>query len=781
MRVALVSPYSWSQLGGVNDHIAALAAELRRLGDDAVIMAPFDPPGLLTRLTHGSAPARPDVPDVPLGRSVSVPANGARSNLCLSPWGVARLRTEIRRGGFDVVHVHEPVAPLIGPAVPFDERRPIVATFHAYSTSALPNLFARALGARRVFNRIAERIAVSTAAEWTGRRWFGGRYHVIPNGVDLTRAPAGPKPPSSNLRVLFVGRAEPRKGLPLLLAAFDALVERAPATLTVVGARPQEVLPFLEPDTARRVTVLGRVSDEELWHQLHAADVLCAPSLWGESFGMILIEAFAAGTPVVASAIAGYSDVVEDLHDGILVAPGDARALGEALWSLARDRGRLERMGRAARLAAERYAWPRVAGQVREVYQLASERLSHVGDRARLRRRWGLSPADGLPSVPPRRLPSLDPPLARRAAHLRRVRRASAFAVAVLIAALLIAYAVGEFDLRRTATLVAGSNAGWLAIGAALMAVALILRALCWRTIARAALPGRALRFSDCASATAIGALVSAVLPGRAGEPTRALVVSRRVGRVQSSFPTLLGTIVVQSVINAAALIMLGVVVALTSGLVSSHPYVLPALLALPALAIGVLELLPRLARKGAQRKTSVTGWIVRVLVRVHKGLAALRQPRLIAAAAIPQLAAWAAQAFACYTVSRALSFQGSIGLGAAAAVLFGVNVAAAVPLTPSNVGVFQLAVLIVLGTGYGVRAADAVGYGLVLQAVEFVTAVALGVPSLLREGLTWRDLQVEAFRAVQLAPGPQRLSARAGPRISQTEPDRSRVTSGST
>jgi phosphatidyl-myo-inositol alpha-mannosyltransferase len=289
-----------------------------------------------------------------------------------------------------------------------------------------------------------------------------------------------------------------------------------------------------------------------------------------------------------------------------------------------------------------------------------------------------------------------------------------------------------------------------------LMAVALTLRALCWRTIARAAFPRRALRFSDFASATAIGALVSAILPGRAGEPTRALVVSRRVGRASVSFPTLLGTVVVQSVINAAALIMLGVMVALTSRLLKSHPYVLPALLALPALAIGLLELEPRLASKGAQRMTSVTRGIVRFLVRVRKGLAALRQPRLIAAAAIPQLAAWAAQAFACYAVSRALSLQGSIGLGPAAAVLFGVNVAAAVPLTPSNVGVFQLAVLIVLSTGYGVRATDAVGYGLVLQAVEFVTAVALGAPSLLREGLTWRGLRVEAFSAVQLAPGPR-------------------------
>lgn len=753
MRVALVSPYSWSYLGGVNAHVEALASELRRLGDAVVIMAPFDPPGPLTRLAHGSAPARTAPPDVPLGRTVSLPANGARSNLSLSPRAVARLRTAIHRGRFDVVHVHEPVAPVIGPAVPFDEHRPIVATFHAYSTSPLPNLFARSLGARRVFNRMTERIAVSTAAEWTGRRWFGGRYHLIPNGVELARAPTGPKQPSRCLRVLFVGRAEPRKGLPLLLAAFDALAERTPATLTVVGARPEEVLPYVEPETARRVTVLGRVSDDELWRHLHAADVLCAPSLWGESFGMILIEAFAAGTPVVASAIAGYSDVVHDGHDGILVAPGDSRALGEALRGLAEDRPTLARLGDAARRSAERYAWRRVAGEVREVYELARTRPHAAGWRARLRRRWGLSPADGLPPLPPRRLPSLDPPVARRYARVREAATAAAFAAALLVAAALVAYAAGELNPRRTATEIAESKPGWLAIAAAVMAGGVVLRAMSWRAIVRAALPGRLVRLSDLASATAIGVLVSAVLPGRLGEPTRALVATRRLGRVRRTFPTLLGTIVAQAVVNAAALLALGVVVALTSDLVSSHPYVLPALLALPLLAIALIELGPGLAGRETGRQASIVGAVVRVLGQVRAGLAVLGQARPMAAATGLQLAAWAGQTCACYAVSRALSLQHSIGLSAAAAVLFGVNITAAVPVTPSNVGIFQLATLIVLTTGYGVRTADAVAYGLVLQAVEFLTAVALGVPALLREGLRWGDLRVEAFRAVELAP----------------------------
>jgi phosphatidylinositol alpha-mannosyltransferase len=754
MRIAIVSPYSWSYLGGVNGHVLALAEELRRGGDGVAVLAPFDPPDALTRLSHGALPARSEPPDVPLGRSVSLAANGARSNLCFSPRAVRRLREEIRRGDFDVVHVHEPVAPLIGPSVPFDESRPIVATFHAYSTSALPNLFARSLGARLVFNRITERIAVSAAAAWTGRRWFGGRYHVIPNGVDLTQAPTGPKPHSDALRVLFVGRAEPRKGLPVLLAAFDALLARGPATLTIVGANREEVLPYVEPETARAIAVLGRVDDRELWRQLHGADVLCAPSMWGESFGMILTEAFAAGTPVVASSIAGYSDVISDGCEGILVPPGDPRALLQALDGLARDRAALESMADAARRSAERFAWPRVAAEVRGIYELARTRPQPHERTARIGRRLGLSPADGLPATPPQRLRSLDPPVARRASRLRQAAKLTALGVALLLTAVLVAYAAGELDLRGTARHVAGSKPGWLAIAALVMAAALVLRSLSWRAIVRAALPRRPVRFSDIASATMIGVLVSAVLPGRLGEPARAMITSRRMGRVRRSFPTVLGTIVVQSGINAVALLVLGVVVALTSNLVSSHAYVLPALLVLPALAIGVLELVPRLVRHHHERRRAVIGPTLHLLARAQAGLRVLRAPRALAVAMSAQLAAWGAQVFACYAVSSALSLQGSVDLGAAAAVLFGVNLAAAVPLTPSNVGVFQLAVLIVLTSGYGVQAGDAVAYGLVLQAMEFITAAALGIPSLLREGLTWADLRFEAFRAAQLAPG---------------------------
>ncbi len=203
-----------------------------------------------------------------------------------------------------------------------------MATFHTYSENLLTNgIAAIGLGGRRRMNRIHVRIAVSEAAAWTARRFYGGRYRIIPNGVDLgdgaetvhrDRAEgAGEHAP---LRIVFIGQAVERKGLPVLLSAFEALREHIPATLTLVGASPEEVDHMMLDD--RDVRVLGKVSEERKLEELARADVLAAPSLHGESFGMVLTEAFAAGTPVVASDIPGYRDVVRDGVDGLLVSRG---------------------------------------------------------------------------------------------------------------------------------------------------------------------------------------------------------------------------------------------------------------------------------------------------------------------------------------------------------------------------------------------------------------------------------------------------------------------------
>ncbi len=333
----------------------------------------------------------------------------------MTPQSVLHLRRELRGGDFDVIHVHEPIAPMVGwDACTFDAGAPVVGTFHAYSSGWLPNSIARAIGARRVLNRLHARIAVSEAARWTGERFFGGTYDVVPNGVDLGAAPRGPKPVNDPLRIVFVGREEERKGLPVLLSAFAGLRQHVPVRLEVIGADAEGVEPLLAQVEGgmNGIETLGRVDDEELWRRLHSADVLCAPSLGGESFGMVLTEAFAAGTPVVASEIAGYRQVVTHGRDGLLVPPGDPLALAEALRSLSVDPARRREMGAAARARAVDFAWPHVAQQVTSVYERAIEAPEPAGRAGDDARQGG--PRAGRPDGKPARTPAA---IARAAAR----------------------------------------------------------------------------------------------------------------------------------------------------------------------------------------------------------------------------------------------------------------------------------------------------------------------------------------------------------------------------
>jgi phosphatidyl-myo-inositol alpha-mannosyltransferase len=764
VRVGLVSPYSFTYPGGVGRHVEALTAELIDKGHDVQLLAPYDPDDRIARLTHkGARPEPREQPDylIPLGRTAGFPMNGAVSNLSVFPESLATLSRAVRNGRFDVVHVHEPNAPLVSWAATEWSEAPLVGTFHAYSTSKVANNIGVALGARRLYNKLHVRIAVSEAARWTARRFYGGEYRIVPNGVDLSAALTGPKPGHDGLTLLFLGRAEERKGLPVLLRAFEALRGAGVAArLVVAGATHEEVEPFLL-DT-EGIEVAGRVTDERKWQLLHDADVLCAPSLGGESFGMVLTEAFASGTPVVASNIAGYRDVVRNGVDGVLVPAADPVQLGEALHSLAEDPQRRERMSGAASERAQRFAWPHVAGEVERAYEDALAIPEPAGAARRLAVRSGAAPSAPGPRHPAQRLPSLEPvtPAAPRRRVPPVVRRAAGV-VAIAAGAGLGWMALQRIGIHRIGDALIAATPTWVLLAFGLMCASMLLRAESWHAVLRSALPGVRVRRRDAARGVMIGVLMSATLPERLGEPSRALIVSRRLGRVRERLPIVLGTVVSQTLLNLVALVVLGTIMFTTVGLFHGHEKALIIGSAAPVSMLALVLLLPALLRRGKpsrfMRVRRAMAVVRGAMEQVRAGLQVFRHPKLGSWAAFNQLAAWGLQATACYVLLIALGLDHTASFGAAAAVLFAVNVTAVLPATPSNLGVFQAACVAVL-SAYHVSHADALAYGIILQAVEIATAVTMGMPALLREGMSWKDMRL---RALHTAPVELRVPRR--------------------
>jgi phosphatidylinositol alpha-mannosyltransferase len=764
MRIALVSPYSWTYPGGVTRHIEALAERFIEDGHHVRVLAPFDPPDRLSTLLHrGARPQTLEAPDylVSLGRTVGFKANGAVSNLSITPYGVQVMHRELRTGNFDVVHIHEPIAPTLSWIATDSIRLPLVGTFHVYSSSVLSNGIATAIGARRMMNRLHVRIAVSEAAAWTGRRFFGGHYRIIPNGVHLDpeRAlSAAEREPGEGLRIVFVGQAVDRKGLPLLLRAFEALRDHIPCELTVIGPSREELEPMLL-DT-RGVRALGKVSDEEKRHELERADVLCAPSLGGESFGMVLTEAFAAGTPVVASDIAGYRDVVRDGVDGVLVPPGDAQAVAETLRDLYEEPALRAEMARAAVAEAERFAWPRVAADVLSAYEDAIATPAPQGALNRFAVRIGARPIDLKPHVRARRLASLDPGGRGMRRGWPSLARRLAFVAISLIGAALGAYGLQKIGINTIVNDLVNSSPTYVLLGLAVMCSAMVMRAFSWHAILRAALPRARLRLADAMQGTMIGVLMSSTLPARLGEPSRALVVARRSGRPRDNLPVVLGTIVSQTLLNILALLILGAIMFSSVSFFSGHQSALMAVAIAPVALLVMVLLAPRLLERHGRKSGRLNALLVQIrgaLARVRTGLTVFRHPRLGVAAAAAQLAAWALQALSCYILLIALGLDHQANFAAAAAVLFAVNVTAVLPATPANLGVFQAACAAVLHTGWHVSVGDGVAYGVILQAVEVSTAVLLGMPALLKEGMSWREVRLRAMHAT-----PVKLPARS-------------------
>lgn len=374
MKVGIVVPYSWSFWGAVVEHAELQAQALRDLGVETRTIMGNDPPGQFTRALHPrvgrDGPPPPDV--IPVGRSAIVPANASLPNIILGPRSVLRVKRTLARERFDLIHVHEPMTPVLAAGTLALARSPVVATFHASGDLAWTKLGMPLWGF--LLDRIDARIAVSDRARATANRYAPGHYEVIPNGVLI---PPDADPGSREHRILFVGRQEARKGLPIMLRAWPDIHRRTGARLRVIGADPLAVRLLLArqrlPETG--IDLLGFVPQERLTEELLAAKALAAPSLGGESFGMVLTRAFACATPVVASDIEGYRDVMSP-EVGSSIPPGDPPALADALVELLADEERRRRHGAAARrIAEERYSWDGIARRLLQVYERVLGRI----------------------------------------------------------------------------------------------------------------------------------------------------------------------------------------------------------------------------------------------------------------------------------------------------------------------------------------------------------------------------------------------------------------------
>jgi phosphatidyl-myo-inositol alpha-mannosyltransferase len=370
MKVGIVVPYSWSFWGGVPEHADHQARALARLGVDARIVIGHDPPGRLTKYLHPRV-GRHEAPPahvIPIGRSVIVPANGALPNIVLSPSAITRMKNVLERERFDLLHVHEPMTPAIGVAALSFARVPLVATFHASGELAWMKLATPVWGF--LAERLDHRIAVSPDAATSANNYLPGEYEVIPNGVAM---PEVAEPGERQNTIVFVGRHEPRKGLPVLLRAWPEIRRQTGARLRVLGADPLQVRLLLTRHrlSDEGIDALGFVSEQERTDELLKAKAFVAPSLGGESFGMVLTEAFACATPAVSSDIPGYRDVMT-AETGVLVPPDDPPALAQALAGLLANEPRRRELGAGARRRARAYSWDDIGRRLLAIYELVT-------------------------------------------------------------------------------------------------------------------------------------------------------------------------------------------------------------------------------------------------------------------------------------------------------------------------------------------------------------------------------------------------------------------------
>ena len=360
MRIAIVCPYAWDRFGGVQTHVRAQAAALRTRGHEVTVIAPRT----WSKRGPGDLGMAEEV--VGIGRTVSIPANGSRAPIAFGPAAAVRVRRALMDLGPEVVHLHEPLIPSLSVLALLNSQAPCVGTFHASSQSSAAYWIARP-ALRGVMDRLRVRIVVSDAARDLVGRYFPGDYEVIPNGVEVARyATAPPVDLGAGPSVLFLGRLERRKGLEVLIQALTRLRD-LDAKLVVVGTGPEErACRALAAGLGVDVQFIGGVHDDLKASMFRSADVYCAPALGGESFGIVLIEAMAAGTPVVCSDLPGFRAVAKGA--AALVPPGEPGPLADALRDVLTDETRAGSMSESGRAFAAPYDWPRLAERLEDVY-----------------------------------------------------------------------------------------------------------------------------------------------------------------------------------------------------------------------------------------------------------------------------------------------------------------------------------------------------------------------------------------------------------------------------
>lgn len=362
MRIGMVCPYSLSVPGGVQEQVLGLARALRAKGHPARVLAPVDGPP-------------PDGWVTSLGNSIPTAANGSVAPIAPDPSAQLRLIRAVRDEGFDVLHLHEPLAPGATMTACLLKPTPLVGTFHAAGSSASYQYLSPAV--RWMASRLDIRVVVSAEAEALASKYLGGTYERLFNGIEIDRFAKAEPWPTEAPTIFFLGRHEPRKGLDVLLQALPSLPADAQVWIGSDG-----------PDTERlklrhagdpRLQWLGRLSDEEKQRRLRAADVFCAPSLRGESFGVVLLEAMAARTAIVAADLSGYRLVARPDRDAILVPPGDVEALGDALARVLADAELRDRLVASGTERATEFSMDRLA----DLYLALYERVTTAAPQAR--------------------------------------------------------------------------------------------------------------------------------------------------------------------------------------------------------------------------------------------------------------------------------------------------------------------------------------------------------------------------------------------------------------